>query len=259
MNFRRTHVREVNKTGDVHWRKLRLGEGGGEIHVHTLLSHLGDEYKILDNVVLLSDSGNTTQIDHVVVSKFGVFVIETKDYSGKIYGSEKSQYWTQYVGNEQHKMYNPIMQNNGHVRALKLAFNDLPSIPIVPIVVFVGNADLNLMIEHHHVVYGSHLQRTIKAYQTGHVTQESVHRYIDAIHRAESRVTDDQRAMHVQNIRNRMATNESVMQSGRCPRCGRKLVLRQGKNGPFWGCNGYPNCHFTAQYDWKNPSVPKLG
>lgn len=258
MIFRRTHVREVSETGKVHWRKLRLGEGG-ELYVHALLSHLGEEYKILDNVVLLGDSGNTTQIDHVVVSRFGVFVIETKDYSGKIYGSEKSQYWTQYVGSEQHKMYNPIMQNNGHARALKLAFYDLPSIPIVPIVVFVGSADLNLTIEHYHVVQGFQLQRTIKAYQTGHVVQESVQRYIDAIHRAESRVTDDQRAMHAQNIHHRIASKEFIMQSGCCPRCGRKLVLRQGKSGPFWGCSGYPSCRFTAQYDRQNPSEPKLG
>ncbi len=59
----------------------------GEIRVHDILSHLSDEYHILNDVVLKTERG-TTQIDHIVVSKYGIYAIETKNYRGEIYGDD---------------------------------------------------------------------------------------------------------------------------------------------------------------------------
>ena len=59
----------------------------GENRVHNILMQLPDDYVILDDVVLPTNKG-TTQIDHIVVSKYGVFAIETKNYRGEIYGDD---------------------------------------------------------------------------------------------------------------------------------------------------------------------------
>ena len=68
----------------------------GENRVHNILMQLPDDYVILDDVVLRTNRG-TTQIDHIVVSKYGVFAIETKNYRGEIYGDDKRKEWTQMI------------------------------------------------------------------------------------------------------------------------------------------------------------------
>lgn len=70
-------------------------------------------YHHLDDVILPVGEG-TTQIDHVLVSPFGVFVIETKNYGGAVYGSERDRTWTQKIGRQTNKIQNPIHQNYGH-------------------------------------------------------------------------------------------------------------------------------------------------
>lgn len=92
-----------------------------------------------DNVVLqdlLSTGRDTTQIDHVVISKYGIFDIETKNYSGFISGKEWDKEWQQFTNSSQHTIPNPVRQNYKHTLALKNTLRDLPGIPIHPIVVF---------------------------------------------------------------------------------------------------------------------------
>jgi hypothetical protein len=68
----------------------------GENRVHNILMQLPDDYYIFKDVILKTKKG-TTQIDHIVVSKYGVFAIETKNYRGEIYGDDKREYWTQII------------------------------------------------------------------------------------------------------------------------------------------------------------------
>jgi hypothetical protein len=76
----------------------------GEHLVKKYLKMLGDNYKIF-NDIYLDDHGKSVQIDHVVISQFGIFCIETKNYKGKIYGHS-------------YEFYNPIKQNLSHLNAL---------------------------------------------------------------------------------------------------------------------------------------------
>lgn len=79
--------------------KLLLPSKGelGERRVARLLSKLPKEdYKVINNL-LVNINGQTTQIDHVVVSEYRIFVIETKYYQGDIFGDENSEYWTQNI------------------------------------------------------------------------------------------------------------------------------------------------------------------
>jgi hypothetical protein len=112
----------------------------GECAVDRLvLSRLGKGYKVYKDLYLPRPDGNgTTQLDHVVVSVHGIFVIETKNYSGWIFGSERDARWTQCLkGGFKTQFQNPLLQNKLHVNALRLALN-LPQSCFHSIVHFVG-------------------------------------------------------------------------------------------------------------------------
>ncbi len=115
----------------------------GEFSINLLLNFLDSrKYKVLSNIII--QSGNsTTQIDHILVSNYGIFVIETKNYKGLILGDEHSQYWTQVLYNRREKLYNPVNQNNGHVRALRNHLEDT-KFPIYSFVVFNSGAELRI-------------------------------------------------------------------------------------------------------------------
>ena len=138
----------------------------GEMRVFSILSQLPDEYTILNDLVFKTDKG-TTQIDHVVVSKYGVFAIETKNYRGEIYGDDKRQDWTQLIVTEvtyakkwwktytyvtKNHFYNPVKQSLGHAFRIKELLTEFPYVKIVHIVVFTGDAVLGNVESKHHVI-----------------------------------------------------------------------------------------------------------
>jgi hypothetical protein len=85
------------------------------------------------------DGQGTTQLDHVVVSPFGIFVIETKNYRGWIFGSEKQALWTQQIYKRKERFQNPLHQNHLHIRAL-MDFLDLPESAFHSVVFFIGDS-----------------------------------------------------------------------------------------------------------------------
>jgi len=136
----------------------------GESIVRYKLSKLDpDKYKSINNFMTVVD-GKSTEIDHIVVSNFGVFVIETKNYKGLITGHEKSKQWTQHINRYKNNFYNPIRQNYGHVMALKTIFKKYPRIPFVPIVVFTGEAKIRVKTDSSIVIESKDLPQTIKSY-----------------------------------------------------------------------------------------------
>lgn len=77
------------------------------------------EYQVHSNVTLELLEDITTQIDHVIISKYGIFVIEAKNYSGWIYGNSKQKTWTQVLYNQKNIFQNPLRQNYKHVKFLQ--------------------------------------------------------------------------------------------------------------------------------------------
>lgn len=195
-------------------------------------------YKVLNDVMVETENG-TSQIDHVIVSNYGVFVIETKNYKGWIFGDDDSRFWTQVIYKRKEKFYNPVRQNQGHVNALKNVLGDYPDMMYIPIVVFSINSELKINTDNH-VVYSVRLLRTIRKYSQA-VIDDTVRD--DVFQRLSGLNIRDRaaRAKHVKDIK-AFTQPESI-----CPRCGRKLVVRQGKNGQFKGCSGYPKCRFIVQ------------
>ena len=134
----------------------------GEINVKNELNKLGNEYKVFNDLLIYSDN-KTHQIDHAVVSKYGIFVIETKNYSGKIVGNINDKEWTQYIGKKVNKMKNPIIQNHGHVLALKdITKESLNS--FISIVCFHDNVELKIN-NNNNVIKLSNLNKSIKEHK----------------------------------------------------------------------------------------------
>ena len=98
------------------------------------------DYHLMNHITLDLPDG-TTQIDHILVSRFGVFVIETKDYKGWIFANSKWPNWTQALFRNKYKFQNPILQNSRHVRAVQNLLDFLPAEAIKSVVVFTGKAE----------------------------------------------------------------------------------------------------------------------
>src|SRR5690606_15267972 len=103
---------------NINYAKIRGGYG--EKIVNRILSQLDQkQYKIYHDLYIPTADNRKAQVDHVVVSPYGIYVIETKNYRGWIFGNEKNKYWTQVIYNRKEKLYNPIWQNAGHIKALE--------------------------------------------------------------------------------------------------------------------------------------------
>ena len=103
------------------------------------------DYHLLNNVTLRLKDG-TTQIDHILVSRYGVLVVETKDYKGWIFADAKQANWTQVPFRRKFRFQNPIFQNYRHLRAVQDTLDFLPGDAIKSVVVFTGEAEFKTEI-----------------------------------------------------------------------------------------------------------------
>ena len=107
----------------------------------TIQAHfIHPDFHLLNHITLKLKDG-TTQIDHILVSRFGVFVIETKDYKGWIFANATHANWTQVVFGRKYQFQNPLFQNMRHMQAVTELLDFLPKEVIKPLVVFVGQAE----------------------------------------------------------------------------------------------------------------------
>jgi Nuclease-related domain len=123
-------------------RRFPAFQNIGEAVVSDVLaSHFGPpDYHLMNHVTIRLDDG-TTQVDHILLSRFGVFVIETKHYTGWLFAHEADRTWTQVRFRRRFKFQNPILQNARHVRAVGGLLDFLPPGAIKSLVVFTGSAE----------------------------------------------------------------------------------------------------------------------
>lgn len=220
---------------------LRTPQGRGwlgELKVKLVIGRTKPDIKyVINNLTLRIGENKTSQIDHVVINEHGVFVIETKNYSGRIYGNETQLEWTQVLnyGNVKNKLYNPIKQNRTHLYHISNLLNG--KLPLFSAVVFVqGNTQY---INASGVYNLRELRRLLKSNTGEYLSPEKMEEaYKTLLNANDASITKRE---HIQNIN----INKQNISSNICPRCGKALVLRKGKNGNFMGCKGYPQCKFT--------------
>ena len=227
------------------YQKIPVWKGKyAEKLVDKILSRLPEDY-ITFNDLLFKSNGYTVQIDHITVSPYGVFVIETKGYQGWITGGENSEYWTQTIFKSKHKFYNPIRQNDGHVRFLRYLLKCSVDIPFIPIVVFNNDADLMVHVWNHCVINRSYLMSAITRYKTPLLNKNTIEWIVKTNQNNTIVTTKNDFKQHKQNTQYRQYRSRSLINQGTCRRCGGQLILRQAKYGYFYGCTNYPKCKFT--------------
>ncbi|MDX7838269.1 NERD domain-containing protein [Aeromonas caviae] len=249
------------------WFKGMVGEWFINLCIRLFLDKR--EYRLLKDVTLPTPQGST-QIDHVIVSRFGLFVIETKNMKGWIFGNPTQKRWTQQIYRRKHSFQNPLHQNHLHMMTLKsllgLADHQLHSI-----VYFIGDCTFKTPMPENVMRRG--LVSYIKSKTTPVLSTADVDRIIDTIQQGRLTASWQTHRQHVTQLKtrhadpsaNHVSTREPVRQSVAnppsqsvsppdnpppiCPRCGSTMVLRtatrgENKGNQFWGCSGYPKCRF---------------
>jgi len=216
----------------------------GEIGVAKRLNKLPqDEYRVINDLML--KFGNwSSQIDHVIVSRYGIFVIETKNYQGLITGGENSDSWTQNIYGHKYYLHNPVHQNESHIKAIRKILGDEGRIKIIPIVAFSGQATLRIKTEYSVVTNFRNLRNIICGYKEEVLNSGQVSRIYRTL--LEANIVDKhERKNHVIEVRQQAVKKGALVAKCICPRCGGKLVERKGQYGRFWGCSNFPNCKYT--------------
>lgn len=196
-------------------------------------------YRRLHNVTLSSPDG-TTQIDHVFISTFGVFVLETKNMRGWIFGNERQAQWTQKLYKHSFKFQNPLRQNYKHLKALE-ALGIAPE-HLHSVISFIGGASFKTPMPAN-VTQGSGFIHYIKSFQRAVYSESEVEALLHILQTGRHAPTLTTHRQHVQNLQRRSDPSAERQ----CPKCGNALVIRTVKSGAkagqrFWGCSTFPNC-----------------
>ncbi len=226
--------------------------------------------KFLFNCYLPKDNEETSEIDVMMIYKSGIYVFESKNYSGWIFGSESGKTWTQTLPNgrssRKERFYNPIMQNKTHIKWLEEQLED--TVPLHNIVVFSQRCELkklDVTSGDVSVVKRDALPKLIREMDErigSRLDDESITAIYDKLY-PHTQVSGEVKESHIENIEkkyksssddtsvtedkaiNETNTGEDMI----CPRCGSPLVLRTTKKGEnagkqFYGCSSFPKCRY---------------
>jgi len=256
------------------WFKGKLGEW--LVNTKFLASLDKQTYHLIKDVTLPTEDG-TTQIDHILVSRFGIFVVETKNMKGWIFGSEKQKIWTQQIYKQRHKFQNPLRQNYKHVKTLEALLN-IEANKIFSLVLFVGDCEFKTEMPANVAYLGSGV-RFIESHTDVLFSDEELQQIIGQIEKQKFERGFKTDRAHVRNLKQRHAAQTFLLKSApiksisstnisttssttksvhtkidtainekkQCPKCGSEMVEREAKNGknigkPFWGCSRFPKC-----------------
>ena len=218
----------------------------GEFQVNLIAKFRLDKkvYHLIKNVTLPTEDG-TTQIDHVVVSKFGVFVIETKNMKGWIFGNTNQKMWTQQIYKYKKQFQNPLHQNFKHTQTLQSALELEPE-KIFSLVVFIGDSDFKTQMPDN-VVYAGGYISFIKSKMQPVLSDIEVLNICKKIESGRLTPSIKTHVAHVNHVKTLVEQKQQTRNDNACPKCGKPMVLRTVRKGEnqgneFWGCSGFPNC-----------------
>ena len=262
-----------------YWRtRLDVGRNGEYLTYRHLHRHEKDGGKFLFNIYIPKGENGTTEIDVLMITQKGLFVFESKNYSGWIFGSEDKPKWYQTLPQgkgKSHKesFYNPIMQNRTHIKHLKVLLGE--TTPMHSIITFSDRCTLKkvdvispdvFVINRNKV---GNIVNSICGRSHDALTPEQIQAIYDQLY-PYSQVDTATKEKHIADIEQTVrpeapkpvelatpvpeeqvpvAASEPAEAPLRCPRCGSELVLRTAKKGnsagnQFYGCSNFPKCRY---------------
>jgi hypothetical protein len=176
----------------------KKGKGlSGEIVVSSLLNKLDRDKYFTINDITLKVNGKTAQIDHIVVSCYGIFVIETKNWEGSVYGSRWGKYLYRYFGGVKKSYQNPIRQNIGHIKRLEDVLSEYPNLKYISIVEFGGYTKRK--IKDDITIKISEILDTIGSYKEEVISEEDRDRVYSKL-KSLKKEGENYKKVHVENV-----------------------------------------------------------
>ena len=236
----------------------------GEYSVYKALWNLKGYRKYLFNCYIPKTDGTTTEADIVMIHESGIYVFESKNYSGWIFGTETQREWTQTLPagrgkSRKEHFFNPIMQNSGHIKWLQSYLKDFRNLKFYSYIVFGNGCELKnvtLTSGGYHVVKREDVLEAV-AHNAHSVTERMSESLINDIYEKLYPLTqmdESGKSEHIENIKRRYDKTFSPKpaaepQNKKCPRCGGQLVLKTARKGnyagnKFYGCSNYPDCKY---------------
>ncbi|MCQ2526766.1 MAG: NERD domain-containing protein [Lachnospiraceae bacterium] len=252
------------KTTHKSFASVRFNKGfyGEYLTYKYLRKYEDDGAKFLYNCYLPKENGQTTEIDVLMIHTSGIYVFESKNYSGWIFGSEYQKTWTQTLpsGRKSHKEHflNPIMQNKLHIKWLQNQIGE--NSPVHSIIVFSERCTLKkveVSSSNIHVINRNRVKITVDNIAAKTVLGLSATQVVEIYDKLFpfTQVSDEIKQKHVQDIVEAHIV-DTVSETATayeadlvCPKCGGKLKLKTTMKGPyagsqFYGCSNFPNCRY---------------
>lgn len=258
----------------------------GEYYTFMHLRNLGGYKKFLFNCYVPKSDEKTTEIDVIMLHETGIYVFESKNYSGWIFGSADGKYWTQSLNAggraEKHKFYNPVFQNNNHIKWLKTFLADYGEKPFVSYIVFSDRCrfmDIKLTSRDQFVMHRKDAAADVAARAKkaeAVLTAEQIDDIFNRLYPL-TQVSDEKKAEHIERIEEMKngakipvpaaesaaaaavcetdaESPESAQRNTICPQCGGKLILKTAKRGErsgksFLGCENFPKCRYIENIE----------
>lgn len=246
------------------WFKGVMGEFIVNVAAKLMLDK--NEYHLIKNVTMPTEDG-TTQIDHVIVSKYGIFVVETKNMKGWIFGGPNQSTWTQQIFKHKSKFQNPLRQNYKHVKTLQSLLG-LSEQQIHSLIVFVGESTFKTNMPEN-VTHGIGYIKFIKSKTKPVLPVENMREIVNKIEAGRltpSFKTNREHIKHVKTIKDEKNNNAKdmsatckyktanpIIAANTCKACGSELKIREKKTGvdigkKYWVCIKFPECRNVLPY-----------
>ena len=184
----------------------------GEEKVYDTLEKLDGHKAVIRNCYLPTENGDVTEVDLILIHESGIYVVESKNYSGWIFGSENQRYWTQSFsdgkgGSQKYKFYNPIWQNDTHIKALQWVLGDT-QVNIYSYIVFGDECRLMHIrqnTDNYYVVQRKELLSSVKANAEAYgslLSDEMIDWYYRKLY-PYTQVSEEQKMEHARKIHER--------------------------------------------------------
>lgn len=206
---------------------------------------------VLHDVLINGDDGFTSQIDLILIGNKGAYVVEMKMFDdAKIYGDTQKTKWNYYKHGRKYEIYSPLKQNQKHIKYLRDFLKGFGDIPFFSIITMVCD-DFKMSGENgeNTIICNSlpAMERAIYKIAEGKpevlddIKKQEIFNYIKANQHAGKKARQD----HKQRVIAYKENLEEMERQKICPYCKTEMVLRQGKNGEFYGCKNFPKCRYT--------------
>lgn len=223
----------------------------GELQCFNQLSKLSEKQYIILSDIMIKVEECTTQIDFIVISQYGIFVIEVKDHNGFIIADENKKFWKEYYNYNKKgiDVYNPIFQNKTHIFALSKILN-LKQSKFISIICFSKKENVKFNGKNNNINQIIGIQDVVSeiAKYNKIIVDEDINRIKSKIIH-NNIINKKIRKEHIDKIHNKKMKKDKDIGNMICPECGNKLKVKNGKNGFFLGCSAYPECKYSINID----------